>query len=1068
MSTLNKELVFLILQFFNEEGFKEAARMLEHDSGFNFNMMFFEEMILNGNWVEAEKYLSGFTKFNDNRYSTKIFFEIRKQKYLEALDKNERAKALDILMNDLKIFAPFNEGVFMEMTQLLTLNDIREHESLSTYGDTEFARKILMLELRKIIEANPLFSNKLKFPSIQSQRLRRLINQGLNWQHINCTHPQPNPSISSLFVDHVCLPPEDHLFSVPTDNKPLPSQNTLMLAAVSSASSKSTASTDSETSSRVLNPGGASDLGIDYQLSQSCKRNFVSTSTSYSLIAITTDCLEDNNFVSEKLPSEASDQETSAVTHLGQHFFSITSHPSRSIFNLPDDLFESPPKQNTSESPGVISNTDLPKTVGRILNEGSAPTSMDFHPVHQTLLLVGTSMGDIGLWEVSSGEKLLSRNFKVWEIGACSTKFKTATLKDPCLSVKRIAWSPEGSLFGAAYSRHIVQIYSYLGADIACQQVEIDAHVGGVNDLAFSIPKDKLLAITCGDDKTIKAWDATTGDGMYIFEGHDAPVYSICPNIQEGVPFIFSTSVHGNIKIWLYDELGARVDYDAPGLGCTSMAYSANNRRLFSCGTSKCGESFLVEWNENEGAIKRTYKGLQKSSLSVVQFDIMKNEYLAAGDEHAIKVWDMNKVELFTIIDADGGLPANPCIRFNKDGSLLAVFADENRIKILATDYALQLFCKSGNCPVEVSRFRSDTFRKNGNSITSEAVKYEFSGRLEQKLFEINKPSQCRTLWLPFRVKANKISSLVYNNAGNSILALASNAIHLVWKWPIDDHNLSGKATTEVSPQFWQPKSCPGPMTNDLTAINHEEALSCFALSNNDSYLISASGGKISLFNMLTFKVIRTLLGHFNRVSSLAFSKALNILVSSGADSQILVWNIQGWEKYTSKFLQIPEKEKPLASLDTHIQFHQDQTQFLAVCETSLSIFEAKTLECSKQWVPGDSTPISHATFSCDSQIVYAGLVDGTVCLFDALHLELQCRIVSSVYRPPCLSFVNGCSFNDYPLVIAAHPQKPSQFAVGMKNGGVALFEPLNRADKWSNLTPEDGPASTMLVESDR
>lgn len=40
-----------------------------------------------GEWDEVEKYLSGFTKVEDNRYSMKIFFEIRKQKYLEALDR---------------------------------------------------------------------------------------------------------------------------------------------------------------------------------------------------------------------------------------------------------------------------------------------------------------------------------------------------------------------------------------------------------------------------------------------------------------------------------------------------------------------------------------------------------------------------------------------------------------------------------------------------------------------------------------------------------------------------------------------------------------------------------------------------------------------------------------------------------------------------------------------------------------------------------------------------------------------------------------------------------------------
>lgn len=43
--------------------------------------------MLAGEWEEVERYLSGFTKVDDNRYSMKIFFEIRKQKYLEALDK---------------------------------------------------------------------------------------------------------------------------------------------------------------------------------------------------------------------------------------------------------------------------------------------------------------------------------------------------------------------------------------------------------------------------------------------------------------------------------------------------------------------------------------------------------------------------------------------------------------------------------------------------------------------------------------------------------------------------------------------------------------------------------------------------------------------------------------------------------------------------------------------------------------------------------------------------------------------------------------------------------------------
>lgn len=84
--------------------------------------------------------------------------------------------------------------------------------------------------------------------------------------------------------------------------------------------------------------------------------------------------------------------------------------------------------------------------------------------------------------------------------------------------------------------------------------------------------------------------------------------------------------------------------------------------RLFSCGTSKDGQSFLVEWNKSEGTTERVYHGLGKCPLSVVQFTTTRNQFLAAGDNHMIKFWDMDNVELLTTIDADGGLPVRSSV----------------------------------------------------------------------------------------------------------------------------------------------------------------------------------------------------------------------------------------------------------------------------------------------------------------------------------------------------------------------------------------------------------------------
>ncbi|XP_020270487.1 protein TPR3-like isoform X1 [Asparagus officinalis] len=1119
MSSLSRELVFLILQFLDEEKFKETVHKLEQESGFYFNMKYFEDEVHNGNWDEVEKYLSGFTKVDDNRYSMKIFFEIRKQKYLEALDKQDRAKAVDILVKDLKVFASFNEELFKEITQLLTLGNFRENEQLSKYGDTKSARAIMLVELKKLIEANPLFREKLQFPSLRNSRLRTLINQSLNWQHQLCKNPKPNPDIKTLFVDHSCGQPNGA-------RAPSPANSPLLGSITKSGGfpplgahgpfQPTTATVPTPLAGWMSNPpaithtavsGGAIGLGAPSNPAVALLKH---PRTPPSNSGLDYPSADSEHLSKRPRPMGMSDEQV----------------------NLPVNILPVTYSQNHNQA--MHSPDDLPKHVARILNQGSTPMSMDFHPIQQTILLVGTNVGDIGLWDVGTRERLVQKNFKVWELGACSVPLQTALVKDPGVSVNRIIWSPDGSLFGVAYSRHIVQIYSYHRGDDVRQHLEIDAHVGGVNDIAFSNPNKQLCVVTCGDDKMIKVWDATTGTKQYTFEGHEEPVYSVCPHYKENIQFIFSTALDGKIKAWLYDNVGSRVDYDAPGHWCTTMAYSADGTRLFSCGTSKEGESFIVEWNESEGAVKRTYQGFRKRSLGVVQFDTTRNRFLAAGDEFLIKLWDMDNINLLTTIDAEGGLPASPRIRFNKEGTLLAVSTHDNGIKILANADGMRLLRTFENRAFDASRSVSEAVTKpiinalsavntastsgatdraastmtitamNGENRNSMDVKPRVIDESMDKskiwkLTEINEPAQCRSLRLMDNPRPSKISRLIYTNSGVAILALASNAVHLLWKWPRNDRNLSGKATASVTPQLWQPPSGIL-MTNDTTDSNPEETVPCFALSKNDSYVMSASGGKISLFNMMTFKTMTTFMppppaatflafhpqdnniiaigmddstiqiynvrvdevksklrGHSKRITGLAFSHALNVLVSSGADAQLCVWGMDGWEKQKSRPLQFPPGSTSNAVSDTRVQFHQDQIHFLVVHETQIAIFEANKLECVKQWVPREnSAPISHAVFSCDSQLIYASFLDASICIFNAANLRLRCRISPAAYLPA------NVSSNVHPLVIAAHPLEPTQFALGLTDGGVHVLEPLESEGKWGVAPPaENGSASS-------
>ncbi|KAL5559751.1 hypothetical protein UlMin_035962, partial [Ulmus minor] len=525
----------------------------------------------------------------------------------------------------------------------------------------------------------------------------------------------------------------------------------------------------------------------------------------------------------------------------------------------------------------------------------------------------------------------------------------------------------------------------------------------------------------------------------------------------------------------------------------------------FSRGTNKSGESQVVEWNKKEGIVKRTYIGCTNHSIGVIHFDITKNRFIAVGDDYVIKIWDIDNVNLLSTLDAEGGLQASPRIRFNKDGNLLAVTANDNKIKVLATMAGIR-FMDSVESQSHMSLIEAETITKNGGTRNAKEVRpnlTEERTKGSRKLTtEINEVAQLRLLRLSAIIKTDKILRLLYTHSGNSILALASNGVHLIWKWTKREHNLSGQATTKVAPQLMQPTSGML-MVNDLTNAKPSDALPCFTLSKNDSYIMSSSGGKVSLFNMVTHKVLASFMSppptptylalhlkdnnimavgtedggihiynvpvdkvetkfkaHSKRITSLAFSVVLNALVSLGADGQIITWNLDNWEKTKSTSIRIPIGRVEMASSDVQVQFLLDQKHMLVVHETQLAIYDASELECLKQWMENDCmTPISHAVLSCDNQLVYASFRDGIVRLLTLPNFQLRCLINPSAYLPE-----DSC-YSVLPISVAANPLDPNQFAVGLTDGTVVVFEPPVSDGKWV-VVPWPTPADEVKLVS--
>uniref|UniRef100_M1AR55 WD-repeat protein n=1 Tax=Solanum tuberosum TaxID=4113 RepID=M1AR55_SOLTU len=1092
--SLSKDLIFLILQFCNEENLTKTAHMLGQETGFFFDMGHLEALVLGGKWDEIENYLSGFTGVTDSRYSKKMFFEIRKQKFLEALDRQDRKTALEILMKDLQVFAEPNKVLYAEMTQLLTFDDFREHPSLALYGDTLTARNRIMKLLKVVIESSPQFHGRLDFPELTKSRLRRLINQSLNWQHIHCAKPQQEPEIKTLFADHKCSIPEDQSVT----QMPRPSETT---SAANQDQSVTQMPRPSETTSAANQDQSFTQMP---RPSKSISAANPDHRQIFSSSSIVTDDIASAS-TSKAVQDSGNLSDVNTTRDMNEKVLSTTApcQDQDASVNLSDD-FPKTVERVLTIGANPPTTSDYPTISSNYPTVNYYPTTMDFHPVQQTLLIVGDGGGGVELWDVSSGKMLFRRTLMMWEVEAFSAEFLKSMGEDPRISVNRVLWSSDGSLFGVASSKNIVQLYSYHNnVNHAENHLEIEAHYGSVNDLAFSKPNNQLLVITCGEDKLVKVWNTNNGARQYTFEGHGAPVYSLCAHVKEDVHFIFSTSTNGEIKAWVYENSGPSVSYEAPSKCCMRMLYSANGKRLFSCGTNKDGDSYLVEWNENDGFIERTYLGLGKCSSGVVEFDISRNNYVAAGDSHVIKVWNVNDAQLLTVVNAGGDLPASPYVRFNKNGTLLAVSVDQNSIKILANDGG-RIFLQTS---LDASTYLS-TREIAGNSLSGPANSSPIDGIVPpEKTAEnlasmehhkiLGNPStskvvqisRCQSLRLPSEVKTNKVCRLAYTQAGNMLVALVADGIHLLWKWSESDSNLTGQTTPKCTPQLWQPRSGQSGVVlkNSLPSGDAGAVSPCIALTNNGFYALSASGGAVSIFNLNLYKKMKSitpptpaatciachptnnnviavgmddstiivysvrseefisrLQGHSKRITGLAFSNTLNVLVSSGADSQIVVWNSTNWEREGSTMLQMSADWLPTEVSETSVEYQRDEKCFLVVHETQIAIYETTKLECVKQWmIKNFCARISHATFSCDSEWIYTIMKDGIVLILSASDLSPKYEIDPSTF------LTSDLSSHVFPVVVAAHPQNPNQLALGLNDGGVVVIEPSESDGRW-------------------
>ena len=212
-----EEVARLLIQALSDLGYNDSSNALRRESGFELespSVAAFRYSVLRGEWPEAESLLfgsevpsEGGVRISNGRSQgheglplaegsdkDELRCQIRKQKYLESLEKRDYPDALMVLRHELT-------PLYRDVSQLHILSGLMvcpSPEELRTQsgwdGANGSSRSVLLSELSKSISSSVM---------IPEHRLATLLNQVKQSQISSCHYHNPTTPMS-LFADHIC------------------------------------------------------------------------------------------------------------------------------------------------------------------------------------------------------------------------------------------------------------------------------------------------------------------------------------------------------------------------------------------------------------------------------------------------------------------------------------------------------------------------------------------------------------------------------------------------------------------------------------------------------------------------------------------------------------------------------------------------------------------------------------------------------------------------------------------------------------------------------------------------
>ncbi|PWI65088.1 hypothetical protein PCL_07387 [Purpureocillium lilacinum] len=236
--------------------------------------------------------------------------------------------------------------------------------------------------------------------------------------------------------------------------------------------------------------------------------------------------------------------------------------------------------------------------------------------------------------------------------------------------VTSVAFSTDGKLLASASFDRTVKVWDAATGDIVRT---LEAHSYHVRSVAFS-PDGKLLA-SASDDRTLKVWDAATGEVQQTLEGHRKSVKSVA--FSPDGKLLASASSDGIVKVWNAATGDIVRTLQAQSYHVRSVAFSPDGKLLAS---ASYGGTVEV-WDAATGDLVRTLKGHGQSWFILVAYSHNKKLLALQSKSKTVKVWDAATGNVVRTLKSHGKVVTSAA--FSSDGKWLALTLYDMLVRVL-------------------------------------------------------------------------------------------------------------------------------------------------------------------------------------------------------------------------------------------------------------------------------------------------------------------------------------------------------------------------------------------------